>query len=262
MSSAPTGPRSDSVLTESLTPLRVLASLALIAAPVYIVQGRRLRRNTPRLPEAPEPRHGQIAGNDPSLKLLAIGESPLAGVGVDSADETVIARLGEKLASITGRVAHWSIIARGGVTAAETVDQLLPQVPEERIDLVLIGLGVNDCLQLTPTRRWQAQLRALIDGLTDRCQPGLVALAGVPPMKHFPALPRPLADMLGLRARLLDAAATEVASSYERVVHVPMSFDGRSPELFCHDGFHPCAHGHRVWAEQLLQVVKPPLDSG
>lgn len=262
MSSAPTGLRSGSALTESLTRLRLLATLALVAIPVYVVQGRRLRRTTERLPEAPEPRHGQINGAGPPLKLLAIGESPLAGVGVKSADETVIAQLARKLASRSMRAAQWSITARGGVTAADTVNALLQQVPGEKLDLALVGLGVNDCLQLTPTRHWQAQLNALIDGLTDRCRPALVVLAGVPPMQHFPALPRPLADMLGLRARLLNAAAAEVAARHQHVVHAPMNFDGRSPELFCSDGFHPGAHGHRLWAEQLDSLVGPRLKTG
>ncbi len=257
----PTRPRSDSVLTESLARLRVLASLALVGLPVYLIQGRRLRRRTPRLPEAPEPREGQIEGGEPPLRLMAIGESPLAGVGVDSADETVIAHLSAELASATGRLTRWSIVARGGVSVAETIEQLLPQVPEHKLDVVLIGLGVNDCLQLTPTRRWQARLNALIDTLHDRCRPELIVLAGVPPMQHFPALPRPLADMLGLRARLLDVAAAELASSRTQVIHVPMAFDGRSSELFCHDGFHPSAQGHRMWARQLATAVRPRFTS-
>ncbi len=243
-------------------PLRVLASLALVGLPVYVIQGRKLRRQTPRLPEAPEPREGLLDGRAPPLQLMALGESPLAGVGVDSADETVIACLSKELASDTGRSAHWFIVAQGGVSVAETIEQLLPRVPRQKLDLVLIGLGVNDCLRLTPTRRWQARLNTLIDGLQERCRPDVTVLAGVPPMQHFPALPRPLADMLGLRARLLDTAAAQVASSRTQVIHVPMAFDGRSPELFCRDGFHPCAGGHRMWSRQLATAVGARFTEG
>jgi len=255
----PTTPRSDSALTNSLTRLRILATLALIGTPLYLLQGRRLRCTTPRLPEVSGPRHGQIEGEQPPLKLLGIGESPLAGVGLESAEQTVIARLAMKLADESGRAARWSVVARGGVTVADTNARLLPQVPDNDVDLVLIGLGVNDCLQLTGVRRWQHGLEKLLDGLAEHCRPKLVVLAGVPPMQHFPVLPRPLAGMLGLRARMLNAASADLASPRNDLVHVPMDFDGRSPELFCRDGFHPCAHGHAMWAEQLAKAIAPRL---
>ena len=246
-------------MTDSLTRLQILAALALIGTPLYLLQGRRLRRSTPRLPEVPEPRHGQVDGQRPSLGLLAVGESPLAGVGLDSAGETVIAQLAATLARDSRRAVHWSIIARGGVTVADTNTRLLPKVPSTGVDLALIGLGVNDCLQLTGVRRWQAGLEDLLDGLNERCRPRWIVLAGVPPMQHFPALAQPLAGMLGLRARMLDTAAADVAATRSDVVHVPMAFDGRFQELFCHDGFHPSARGHRQWAEQLAEVIGPRL---
>jgi lysophospholipase L1-like esterase len=249
-------------LTDSLTRLKVLAGLALVGTPLYLLQGKRLRKNTPRLPEVSGPRHGLIKGEHPPLGLLAIGESPLAGVGLDSAEQTVIARLAIRLAEQSGRAARWSIVARGGVTVADTCAELLPQVPESEIDLVLIALGVNDCLQLTSARGWQAGLDELLDGLGKRCRPRLFVLAGVPPMQHFPALPQPLSGMLGLRARMLDAASAELASSRSDLIHVPMAFDGRSQELFCEDGFHPGAHGHRLWADQIAQVVAAMLEMG
>lgn len=246
-------------MTESLWRLRFLAALALVGTPLYLLQGRRLKRSIPRLPEVPEPRHGRFDGQRPSLSLLAVGESPLAGVGLDSAEETVIARTAATLARDNRRAVKWTIVARGGVTVADTIAGLLPGVRSTEVDLVLIGLGVNDCLQLTGARRWQTGLEDLLDGLNERCRPRLIVMAGVPPMQHFPALPQPLAGMLGLRARMLDIASAHVASSRKGVVHVPMAFDGRSQELFCDDGFHPSAHGHQQWAEQLVEVIDTRL---
>jgi lysophospholipase L1-like esterase len=248
-------------LSESLSGLRIRATLALVAAPVCLLQGYRLRRNTPRLPEAPAPREGSLQGQGHPLSLLAIGESPLAGVGVNSASDTVTAQLAGKLAECSGRPVHWRIVARGGVTVADTIAELLPQVPDQPVDFVLVGLGVNDCLRLTTASRWRNGLVQLIAGLTDRCRAGTVVLAGVPPMQHFPALPRPLSSMLGLRARLLDATAAELATRFEQVIHVPMAFDGRSTELFCRDGFHPGPHGHRQWSEQLAPIIEQRLQS-
>ena len=52
----------------------------LPAAPVLIAQGRRLRRDTPRLPDAAHPWQGTLDGPEP-LQLLVLGDSTAAGVG-------------------------------------------------------------------------------------------------------------------------------------------------------------------------------------
>jgi hypothetical protein len=49
--------------------------------PLLLLQGRHVRRVTPRLAEAVGPRDG-TAGNGPPLRLLIVGDSAAAGVGV------------------------------------------------------------------------------------------------------------------------------------------------------------------------------------
>ncbi len=50
-------------------------------APLLLWQGRHVRRVTPRLPEAAGPRAG-TTGHGPPLRLLVLGDSAAAGVGV------------------------------------------------------------------------------------------------------------------------------------------------------------------------------------
>ena len=49
--------------------------------PLIAYQGRRVRRTTPRLPEASGPASGQYGQGQPVTSLLVIGESTAAGVG-------------------------------------------------------------------------------------------------------------------------------------------------------------------------------------
>ncbi|KAB0649370.1 SGNH/GDSL hydrolase family protein, partial [Burkholderia diffusa] len=58
-----------------------LATAAL--GPLLLMQGRRVRRVTPRLAEAAGPRDG-TAGDGPPLRVLVLGDSAAAGVGVAS----------------------------------------------------------------------------------------------------------------------------------------------------------------------------------
>ncbi|MFW5927135.1 MAG: SGNH/GDSL hydrolase family protein [Wenzhouxiangella sp.] len=242
-------------MSEAPIGLSARANLALIGAPVYWWQGRRVRRETPRLPEAPGPRHGRVEGDRPALNLVGVGESPLAGVGVETPTDTVTAQLAAGMAAGTRRAVEWSIHARGGITAAETTHELVPDITPGTVDVALIALGVNDCLKLRSARRWRRDLTGLIQALDERIDPRVILLAGVPPMQHFPALPGPLAGMLGLRARLLEAVSARIAAQRTNLALVPMEFDGDSEEMFCHDGFHPSAAGHRRWGRQLAPIA-------
>src|SRR5918998_1273279 len=63
----------------------MLHRLALLAlAPLLVAQGRRVRRTTPRLPEAPGDREG-VTGAGPALRLLVVGDSAAAGAGARDA---------------------------------------------------------------------------------------------------------------------------------------------------------------------------------
>ena len=237
----------------------MLASLSLGLAPVALAQGLRLRKQALRLPEAAGERTGALPGTAsdplPPVRLLAVGESPLAGVGLQCPQETVTCRLAERIRQSSQQTVHWRILARGGLTAAAVRHKLLPHLPTEPVDLILIGLGVNDSVALRSARRWQRDLEALIDDLHARSGPAPVLLAGVPDMHHFPLLPNPLRLLLGTRSRLLDHAAARLAADRDDAIYVPMGLDGRSAGLFCEDGFHPNQAGHEAWAEQLAPAA-------
>lgn len=234
---------------------QLLASLSLGLAPLALFQGWRLRRNAVRLPEVSGQREGFISGAEPALSLLAVGESPLAGVGLKDARSTVACRLAERLRDASGQAVAWRILARGGFTAKDVSNRLLPDLGSGTVDLMLIGLGVNDSLRLRSARRWQRDLESLIRALRARTGPAPVLLAGVPDMGHFPALPLALKLMLGSRSRLLDHAAGRLSERLLDSTHVPMQLDARSTDLFCTDGFHPNARGHAMWAEQLTPAA-------
>ena len=58
-----------------------LATFGLL--PVVLIQGTKVRSNTPRLPEASGDREGKTGQGKP-LSLLILGDSAAAGVGVET----------------------------------------------------------------------------------------------------------------------------------------------------------------------------------
>ncbi len=244
-----------------------LAALPLL--PLLAAQGRRVRRITPRLPEAAGPDRGlcgpewRHAGD--GLRLLAVGESPVAGVGVDTHEQAITALLAAAISAQRQQPVRWQACGRNGVTVADAQSQLLPLVPAGQVDLLLVAFGVNDSTSFRSSGRWQADLALLLATLQERCRPRLTLLSGVPPMGHFPSLPQPLRWVLGLKAAALDRAAASLAAATPGVVHVPMRLDISATGLMASDNYHPSAAGCAVWATQLALAAEknwPPVQGG
>jgi len=82
----------------------LVGSIALL--PIAMVQGAATRRRVPILPPAKAPLSGRIAGVGKPIRLLAVGESSVCGVGVSRGDETVAAVAARALALL------WQIYSR------------------------------------------------------------------------------------------------------------------------------------------------------
>jgi len=227
----------------------VLATLAL--APLLWWQGRRVRREALRLPEAAGPRAG-VAGQGRPLRLLLLGDSSAAGVGVADQSDALAGRLVELLGA-DHRV-HWRLEAATG-DRLEDVLRRAQELPPEAFDAVVVAVGVNDATGRTSTAAWRRGLRRLLAILDARCGQPLVLVCAIPPMQAFPALPRPLAGWLGLAAARLNGATRAELAGASRACLVPFEFEP-DPRWMCEDGFHPSAAGYRRWAEAVAATLR------
>lgn len=236
----------------------------LIAAPLYPLlqwQGRRTRRTTPRLPEAEGARSGLVDQPGPPLHMLALGESPIAGVGVSDQHQALGAQFAQALAERCGQAVQWQALGRNGATLSE----LLPLVREidltPRPDLVLIAVGVNDTTVFRSTRRWRDDWAALVHLLHSRFDQPELLISGVPPLGRFPALPQPLRAVMGLKATVLDQTLQQWVAGQAGLHHMPLALDPLVPGMMASDGYHPSAEGARWWAQTLVDHMSGPLIS-
>lgn len=280
--------------------------------PVVAWQGLRVRRTTIVLPEARGPRSGRVlppshhrpgqppgaassyhgmewvAVNGPGrdapgpegeprpLRLLVVGESTAAGVGVTSHDQGLAGQLATLLADQHQRAVDWAVVGQTGATLRRIRHRLLPLVPQVPgdYDLVVLLAGVNDVLGGTAPQSWAADLSAVLDGLGTRLAPeGRLVVAGVPPFIHFPSLPNLLAAYLDTRGRRLDVATRAVLAGYVEQPAPPgedrysfasardlMPTGGSpAPGWFAADGFHPGPVGYAEWARGLAAAGSGPL---
>jgi len=231
----------------------------LLLAPLLVVQARRTRRDTPRLPEAGGADQGREgSGDGPPLRLLVVGESTAAGVGVTEHRQGLGAHLARTLADARQAPVTWRVIGVNGIRA-QGLNRLLANQPPPDTDLVIISLGVNDTTGVTRPHRYRQHLADLI-GTLRRDRPDLpVYLLAVPPMQHFTALPRPLRDLLGQRAAQLDRAQRTLASQMPNVHHLAYPVIG-DPAYLAEDGYHPSEKGYAYIAGQVARQLTHAAD--
>lgn len=187
---------------------------------------------------------------------MGVGESTIAGVGVEHADEALTGAVARAFAARTGRAVAWTAVGRNGVTAAVTRRDLVPLVPAEPADVLLLGLGGNDLMRLTGRRAFLRELDALVADLLARTASvdPLVIFPGMPQMGAFPALPPAMRVVAGLRSRWLEWETVHWAGRRARHVHARPTFAGDATAFFARDGFHPSAAGYRAWAEAIVEA--------
>jgi len=211
-----------------------------------------------RLPEAAGPRAG-ASGRGPVLRLLILGDSSAAGVGVARQDEALAGRLVAELAG--ERTVHWRLVARSGATTAAALRLLEAQAPGA-VDAVVTALGVNDALRLTPVWLWRRRQRALVGSLRG-LGARVICLSGVPPMGVAPGLPAGVRGLLGWHAARLDRALSGLASARDGVHHLPfaaLSPSGPAPaDWLARDGLHPNAALYADWAAHVAGVLRAGL---
>ena len=220
-------------------------------APVLLVQGRYVRRVTPKLPEPPGDRFG-TAGHGKRLRLLLLGDSAAAGVGVDHLDQALCGQLVSALAK-THEV-EWLLEAKTGHTSTQVLSTL-KNLPRKPWDVAVVSVGVNDVTAMTRSGVWQQNLMDLVATLCHEFCCQRVYLSSVPPMHLFPALPNPLRWWLGLRATQFNNIMDRVAQSDTRCEFVQVPYRGEPDEIAA-DGFHPGKPAYRAWSEHLVTKIQ------
>lgn len=220
-------------------------------APLLMAQGLYVRLATTRLPPA-EGQSGSAGTGRRLLRLTGLGDSIIAGIGVPTGPDSLVGQVAARLAERSGRAIEWRAVGQSGATVEVILRQLAQQAVTASPEVLLVSTGVNDAVAGTNPAVFRQGLHALVDVLTADAGPAIV-LAGIPPMASFPALPRPLATLLGRRAAVLTATAAQVAGCRGlRLVAFPATL---RRDAFARDGFHPGPEACRDWSHWIVDSL-------
>ncbi len=218
--------------------------------PVLLGQGVLARTRYVELPEPPGARKG-VAGHGPALRLLIIGDSSAAGVGVRTQDEALLGQLIDRLADQF--TVEYDLVAETGARTGDVL-RWLDDLPETHYDVAVTALGVNDVTKGVSLRKWLGQQRELFDCLMTKFGARRVVISGLPPVGQFPLLPQPLRWVLGRQASRFDRYLRQMAEAMPGCVAVQFSLDLDQSNM-SEDGFHPGPTVYAVWADEVAQII-------
>lgn len=222
--------------------------------PIVVIQGIKVRKNTPRLPEASGERDGVIGSGKP-LSLLILGDSAAAGVGVETQQDAlsgaIITELGNEF-TLT-----WKLQAHTGNTTQQVI-QAAKQISDQQYDIVITSIGVNDVTKFTSARSWLKQQKQLFADIQNRFKPKLIIVSGVPPMQHFPALPNPLAWLFGKYAAQMNQVLQQWLMPQDKFKFIQYDIkEFQALDLpMASDGFHPSKEIYAIWGQQIALLVR------
>jgi len=220
--------------------------------PVAFLQALRVLLATPRLapPEGEAGRFGEDTPN--ALRIVGVGDSIIAGTGVQQLRDSLTASYARLLHARTQRPVEWQACGRNGATSTSVLRELVPTAPAG--DLYVISVGVNDVTRRVAPGAFGRNVAGIHERLRQQAPSSAFLFAGVPPLERFPALPAPLNSLLGAQARELQQAAAETLAGRPRTYcyFFPTTVP---PGDFARDGFHPAESAVLAWAGELLALT-------
>lgn len=219
--------------------------------PFLYLQGRYIRRKIGLLPDAEGARCGVAGDFEDTVKLLVIGESTVAGLGARTHETALAGQFARFLSEKIGKSVAWYVVGKSGVTAERTIKELVPQIPDEKFDYILAGVGGNDVLKLSSPFKWRRDMTRLLSILKEKNADVTIFMTNAPAVHLSPVLPHPIKFLLGELSRLHDKNSREFTAQMNKVhyFHRPSEIT----EGFFADGIHPSEKGYTDWSKRMIE---------
>ena len=113
------------------------------AFPFLVPQALYVRRTAPRFAPAGGPAEGSV-GNGKQIRLLAIGDSIIAGVGATDFSKALVGQTAAALAESKNCRVSWLALGVSGYDSSRVLEYLIPELPGVALEYVILSVGVNE----------------------------------------------------------------------------------------------------------------------
>lgn len=198
----------------------------------------------------------QIVEN-PSFKILVIGDSSAVGVGADDPELSVAGRIGADYPNA-------EIVNKGksGMRTAGLV-KAINDLESDNYDLILIQIGGNDLIRFVPVMEAKDNMEKVLKRAKQISENVIVLSAGN--METAYIFPKPLRIIYGNRSVHYREELIELTEKYN-VHYVDLYREpeddpfAKEPEkYYARDLFHPSGEGYGVWYERIGPQIRELL---
>jgi lysophospholipase L1-like esterase len=222
-------------------------------APFLYLQGQYARRKIGRLPDAQGDVAGRFGSDEIAVKLLVIGESTAAGVGARTHEAALAGQFARFLSRKIGKTVNWHVIGKSGITVRETIHELVPKIPDESFDYILVALCGNEVLKLRSPRNFRRDMLEFLGILREKNPDAVVFITNAPAIRLSPVLPQPIKFILGHLSALHDKNIREFTAPMAKILYFPQPTE--VVEDFFADGIHPSEKGYTLWSERMIETL-------
>lgn len=180
--------------------------------------GLRMRQ----LPQPVDAPHAHAPGVDPD-RVLLFGSGPAMGYGVLSNELALPGHVARQLSAITARGVDLDVVSDTNVTI-ENARSLLSAVNLWRYDAILVTVGINDALLLTPVASWRDRVADLLHYVAGHVPKRTrVIIVAIPPIRTIDSttsLSGWIADRHGI---VLNRETRRIVQNFPGFTYVPFS---------------------------------------
>lgn len=239
--------------------------LTIPLLPIMYLQGRKIKATVPRLPEAEGVKGLTSVSSEKILRMITIGESTIAGVGVNTHQEGFTGSLANELATELKTNIDWTVYAKSGYTAKKVKEKIIGLITEKTIDFIVIGLGGNDAFELNTPKKWNRDIRELIKSIRLKFEAVPIVFVNMPPINEFPAFTSLIRFTIGNLVDILGKELEKIAKDIEHVYYYTRKVSSADlierfnlkikPEDFFSDGVHPSKETYQIWAKDVSNFI-------
>lgn len=230
------------------------ALISWIALPVYVWQGVGVRMRTQRMAPPEGPVIHRVAGSGEPVRVLVLGDSSAASVGIAHTDGGLAAVLAPLVAQASGRPVEWRAAGFNSATAGQLRDFVVPNLPYEPWSFVIVAVGTNDAKNFHTVRRFKREFGGLLYALRAKWPQAQILWSPVVDMTRVPALPPLLGRLLEIRATLINRMGERLCRERGAVAAARLPVEDPASG-FSEDGFHASEAGYAAWARHMLPFV-------
>lgn len=189
--------------------------------------------------------------------VLLVGNGPLHGWGVLTHQISITGHLAHETHAETGRPCSVHYIGDETMTVAAT-RAWIGTHDLTQYDAVVLVLGMNDAVRLTPLKAWAQQYRALLEFLSSGIKPGArMIVAGTQPVRSVTPFNKALGNVAEFHAGRMNKILEDITDDFSAVTFFRLPEPTMDPEMPLGSS---CVY--KAWASTIATHLAPALDLG